>query len=197
MITPPEQFQMALTRSSAWIFLATLTSTAALLSGCAATQKRAAIPWTTAVMVRPTVPPRTEPSGEVEDPVPDLRVEIPPPPAPLAASATVPARPRTVAPPVNHSVQAERNEAPVIVPELSEQETASLQRQTEASLGTAERNLAAASGRKLNAVQSDLASKVRSFLSEAKEAEKSGDLLRARELAKKAQVLSEELASSL
>jgi hypothetical protein len=61
----------------------------------------------------------------------------------------------------------------------------------------AERNLAAAAGKSLNAMQSDVASKVRSFISDAREAGRAGDWVRARDLAKKAQVLSEELVGSL
>jgi len=65
------------------------------------------------------------------------------------------------------------------------------------SVGVAERNLAAANGKTLNDMQSDLFSKVQSFLADAQEAARSGDLRRANILAKKAQVLSEELAGSL
>jgi hypothetical protein len=49
----------------------------------------------------------------------------------------------------------------------------------------------------LNPAQLDLASKVRSFVTEARESANAGDWNRARNAAKKAQVLSEELASSL
>jgi len=84
-----------------------------------------------------------------------------------------------------------------MVPELSPQQASSLQRETNQSLTVAERNLAATAGKSLNATQTDLASKVRSFISDAQEAGNSGDWTRARELAKKAEVLSEELASSL
>jgi hypothetical protein len=80
---------------------------------------------------------------------------------------------------------------------LSTQESASLQRETNQSLTASERNLAASAGKSLNATQSDLASKVRSFISDAREAGRAGDWIRARDLAKKAQVLSEELAESL
>ncbi|MHB8502052.1 MAG: hypothetical protein ACYDCG_15435 [Candidatus Acidiferrales bacterium] len=64
-------------------------------------------------------------------------------------------------------------------------------------MSTAERNLAAASGKSLNATQSDLASKVRGFISDAREAGRAGDWARARDLAQKAQVLSEQLTGSL
>jgi hypothetical protein len=88
-------------------------------------------------------------------------------------------------------------DTPQIVPELSTQESASLQRETDQSLRFAEHNLAATSGKSLNATQLDLASKVRSFIVDAREAGKAGDWARARNLAKKAQVLSEELVGSL
>jgi hypothetical protein len=72
-----------------------------------------------------------------------------------------------------------------------------LQRETNQSLNAAEHNLASTAGKSLNAMKSDMASKIRSFISDAREAGNSGDWGRARELAKKAQVLSEELAASL
>jgi hypothetical protein len=88
-------------------------------------------------------------------------------------------------------------EAPVIVPELTAAETAAAKQQTGQSLGVAERNLEATRGRNLNAAQTDLASKVRSFVSESRDAARVSDWVRARALAKKAQVLSEELVKSL
>ncbi|HVH50397.1 MAG TPA: hypothetical protein VM781_01925, partial [Candidatus Bathyarchaeia archaeon] len=60
-----------------------------------------------------------------------------------------------------------------------------------------QRNLVVAKNRQLNATQSDLASKVNSFVDESKAAVKDGDWARARNLARKAQLLSEELAGSL
>ncbi len=65
------------------------------------------------------------------------------------------------------------------------------------SLGIEQRNLVTAKSRQLNATQNDLASKVNSFLEETKTAVKDGDWARARNLARKAQLLSEELAGSL
>jgi hypothetical protein len=49
----------------------------------------------------------------------------------------------------------------------------------------------------LSAAQRDLVSKIRGFIKDAREAAQITDWSRARSLAKKAQVLSEELASSL
>jgi hypothetical protein len=90
-----------------------------------------------------------------------------------------------------------RPEPPQIAPQLTAEEMAAAQQQTSASLGVAERNISASQGRTLNAMQSDLASKVRSFVNEAHEAAHVGDWTRASNAAKKAQVLSEELAASL
>jgi hypothetical protein len=191
------QPQLTVKQNSARILFGVLGSAAILVTGCAA-RKKTTIPWSTAVLVRPIVPQRPAPIGDVEDPVPDLRLELPPPPAPLATRIPpAPVRPRSVAPATNPSAPIGKPDTPQIVPELSSQESASLRRQTDQSLSSAERNLASTAGKSLNATQSDLASKVRSFISDAREAGRAGDWARARELAKKAQVLSEELAGSL
>jgi hypothetical protein len=60
-----------------------------------------------------------------------------------------------------------------------------------------ERNLATAQGRKLTPAQSDIVSKINGFVAEAREAGGNGDWARARNLGKKAQILSEDLVSSL
>jgi len=85
----------------------------------------------------------------------------------------------------------------MISPQLTAQETAAAQQETNQSLAIVEKNLASTRGKRLNATQSDLSSKVRGFLKDAREAVQIGDWSHARSLAKKAQVLSEELASSL
>jgi hypothetical protein len=106
-------------------------------------------------------------------------------------------RPRVPQVPVTQDNHEEKAETPQFVPDLSVQESTSLQKETEQSLREADRNLAAAAGRKLNATQSDLSSKVRGFVADARDAGRAGDWARARDLAKKAQVLSAELARSL
>jgi hypothetical protein len=182
------------TRDGAWIFLAVLGSAAGLLSGCAA-RKTPAIPWSTAVLVRPVVPPHPQETDASEEAAPDLQIEIPSAPAPLA-TRTAPPRPRTAVA-TNPNPAPGKPNTPQIVPELSTQESNSLQQETNQGLAVADYNLAATSGKSLNAAQADLASKVRSFISDAREAGRAGDWTRARDLAKKAQVLSEELARSL
>jgi len=190
------QSQLALMRDRARILFGLLGSVAILASGCAA-RKNPTIPWNTAVLVRPIAPQRPSPAEVDEVPVPDIGLEIPQPPTPLVTRTPAPVRPRGVAPSANPAALSGKPEAPQIVPELSTQESASLQRETNQSLAAAERNLAATTGKSLNATQSDLASKVRIFISDARESGRAGDWTRARDLAKKAQVLSEELVGSL
>jgi hypothetical protein len=84
----------------------------------------------------------------------------------------------------------------LLVPELSPQETAAAKQQFAESVTVVEKNLAAGRGKNLTAAQTDLVSKVNAFISEAREANGEGDWARARNLAKKAQILSEELVAS-
>jgi hypothetical protein len=190
------QPQIAVMRGSPLVFFGLLSSAAILASGCAA-QRKPTIPWSTAVLVRPITPQQPSAGGAVDVPAPDLEIEIPPPEPLPTRTPPVIARPRSVAPSANPIAPAGKPEAPQIVPELSTQASTSLQRETDQNLAAAEHNLSGMAGKSLNAVQSDLASKVRSFISDAREAGRAGDWGRARDLAKKAQVLSEELAGSL
>ena len=85
----------------------------------------------------------------------------------------------------------------MIAPQLTTRESEVAQQQTNQSLSIAEKNLESARGKNLNAAQSDLISKISGFIKDAREAARNTDWSRARSLAKKAQVLSEELADSL
>ena len=85
----------------------------------------------------------------------------------------------------------------MIAPQLSPQETVEAKQETSQSLSSAEKNLTRTSSKRLNAAQADLFSKIKGFQKDAREAAQAGDWSHARSLAKKAQVLSEELASSL
>jgi outer membrane murein-binding lipoprotein Lpp len=173
---------------------------ALLISGCAE-RKPAPVSWRGAGLSRPIVPatvtapkPRPLPDESV-DPVPELQLELPPPP-PLLAVHTAPARPRVAPAPAAEST-AERPEAPVIAPQMSDAEASAARQQMTSSISEAEKNLARSQGRTLNATQSDLATKIRQFIGDAQSASREGDWTRARSLATKAQVLSEELAASL
>jgi hypothetical protein len=152
-------------------------------------------------MLRPVMPatmePRPRPLSDVSvDPVPELRLEIPPPP-PLLAVRSAPPRPRVAPAPAAESGAAAKPEAPVIAPQLSAADSSAAQQQMTSSLAVAEKNLAYSQGKKLNANQTDLAAKIKEFVDDARAAGREGDWTRARSLATKAQVLSEELAASL
>lgn len=167
---------------------------AILLAGCA--EKRAlAIPWATAVRVQPLPAQSRLDNGDGTDTAaPDLRIELPPPPSELAGRRPGPFRPRVE--PANADSPSPAT-SPVLAPQLPPQELAQAKQQTNESLGIAERNLQAAKGRRLDSVQSDLVSKITDFANEARQAANEGDWTRALNLAKKAQVLSQELAGTL
>jgi hypothetical protein len=143
--------------------------------------------------------PRTaEASSVPDDPLPGMQFELPPLPDHMITVRTSPPRPHINAPPsAATGNDAEKLEAPTIALQVTPQESAVAQQQTKQSLGIAEKNLESARGKNLNAAQSDLVSKIRGFIKDAREAAQITDWSRARSLAKKAQVLSEELAGSL
>jgi hypothetical protein len=172
---------------------------AAVLSGCAANQKpRArAFPWAAAKNARPLAPEKTSADVSNEDLFADLGLAVPAPPSPIAGTPSGPQRPHVAVVSTGNASAPHAPEAPMIAPQLSPEQTAVAQQQTSASVSIAEKNVATSQGRSLNAMQSDLASKVRSFLAEAREAANVGDWTRASNAAKKAEVLSQELAGSL
>jgi len=164
------------------------------LSGCAGRKVRA-FPWATAIAVRPNPPVAHGELSSADDLAPDFRIEPPSNNGKIFGARSVPARPR-----VNSPAQTETADAVSatgLVPELSPQDTAAAKQQVADSVAIAERNLATARGRKLLPAQSDIVSKIKGFLTEAREASREGDWARARNLAKKAQILSQDLASSL
>ena len=162
-------------------------------------RKRPAILWATEVQVKPVTQPRTaEASSVPDDLLPELQLELPPFPDHLISVRSAPPRPRVSAPPTAATGNdAEKLKAPTIALQVTPQESAVAQQQTKQSLGIAEKNLESARGKSLNAAQSDLVSKITGFIKDAREAAQIADWSRARSLAKKAQVLSEELAGSL
>ena len=185
-------------RPGALITVVVLCSAVFLSAGCGAMRRKPAFAWGTAVQARPKLPSATSTGVETPvDPEPEPRVAIPAPPSAIAAAHSNPPRPRVSGNNPADSNGSGKTQAPVIVPELKAEETVAAQQQTGLSLGVAERNLAATRGKNLNAAQTDLASKVRSFIAEAREAARVSDWIRAKDLARKAQVLSEELVKSL
>ena len=162
-------------------------------------RKRPGIPWATAIQVRPVIQPQTAATREIpDDPIPELRLEFPALPSRLATTHSGPARPRGPAvTSAGAGAESENSGSSLITPQLSAEETVVAQQQTNQSLSIAEKNLQSARGKRLNAAQADLVSKIRGFLKDAREAAHLADWARARSLSKKAQVLSEALVTSL
>jgi len=115
----------------------------------------------------------------------------------LAIGHNAPARPRVTSNPAPEPSRSEKAPEPIIAPEVPTQEMQAAKNDSEQSLNVAERNLSLTSGKNLNATQQDLVSKVHGFADSAREAMKAGDWIRAKNLSKKAEVLSAQLASSL
>jgi|SRR5215469_894317 len=163
--------------------------------------RRAHIAWATAVQVRPLPQPHTSPPDDMEFDAPVINLDLAPLVAMMVPIRSAPPRPHVnpaPAPAANAPpADAEKPEAPTIAAQLPKEELAAAQQETSQSLEIAEKNLASTRNKQLNAAQSDLASKIKGFLKDAREAMKTGDWGRARNLAKKAQVLSEELVRSV
>ena len=83
------------------------------------------------------------------------------------------------------------------MPDLTVEQLSSAQSETQHSLEIAEWNLSQTQGKKLNSAQEDVASKIRGFMETARDAMKNSDWQRAKNLAKKAEVLSHELVANL
>jgi DNA polymerase III subunit gamma/tau len=168
-------------------------------SGCQRSIVRAAPPSVA------TPPPSAEPTPQPESlPLP---TEAKPEPAsePVASPVAVnpaprpaPSRPRPAPaetePP---KPKAEAPPAPQISPVLSPRQQADATRHTADDIRAAEKALQLASGKQLNASQKDLVGKISGFLSQAHEAIRANDWVRAENLAHKAQVLAAELDKSL
>jgi hypothetical protein len=178
-----------------------ISCTLALLlgGGCAGRKVKAkSFPWSTFAYTRPLLSSLAPTSDHDDnDPLADATLEVAPPPSALVIARIVPPRPRV---PVVNSSQNDADtkpEIPQIAPQLTAAEASAAQQQTSQSLSIAEHNIGAVEGKSLNAKQQDLASKVRSFMAEARDAANTGDWMRARAASKKAEVLSQELASSI
>lgn len=155
-----------------------------------------AFPWATAVLVRPNAPvARAVGSRDAAEIAPDFRVEPPANATKIFIARPVPPRPHIATPSALDTIAAPKSTG--FVPELSPQETAIAKEQVSESFAISEKNMAIARGKTLNPAQADVLSKISGFLAEAREASNEGDWARARNLAKKAQILSEDLAGSL
>lgn len=191
-----------LRRSAPLLVSLTSFSLAFFSSGCISFfHRRAKIPWATAVQVRPNLEARAGGGDGGDLDAPEISLDLGPWAAVMVPIRSAPPRPHVnpvPAPAANVPVaDAEKPEAPTIAAQLSKEESAAAQQETNQSLDIAEKNLASTRNKQLNAAQNDLVSKIKGFLKDAREAAQSGDWARARNLAKKAQVLSEELVRSV
>lgn len=143
-------------------------------------------PDTTAMPpVETAAPPALEATTEAPPPIPAVRPAPPRKPVEGATTADADAEPSA------------RPAAPQIAPQLSPGDQASYARKTQDDIGVAEGNLIQTKGKQLSAAQQDLVAKIRSFVSQSRDASKGGDWARAQNLAQKARLLSVELLNSL
>ena len=177
------------------ILVALVCLTAVGLSGCRRNIVRAAPPSVatppdTEPFPQPTVVTQQPPTPAAEPP------DLQPPAQPVPAVADQP-RPRAPVEAEAVAPKAEPELEPIqIAPELSAKDQAAAVRTTTNDIRVAERNLQVAYGRQLSASQNDLVGKIAGFLGQAHEAIRTGDWVRAQNLAQKAQVLSVQLVKS-
>lgn len=186
----PTERRMRTTR----ILLLPVCLSVMLCSGCLV-KKRPAAHLGNLVLARPVISSAAAENALGE--APDLGIEPAPMPTRLGPPRNPPARPKVAASPATEPPTAEKPNEPTIVPELSAGELRAAKADAQSSLDVAERNLAATRGKALNAAQADLASKIRGFMDAAREAMRNSDWQRATNMAKKAEVLSRELAEGL
>ncbi len=174
------------------------------LGGCAEKQVHASAPVAPVPVeaVRPmTTAPDTDATPPPESatvPAPTLPLTATPVPLPVSVPAEKP--------PAPHKPSAEQTTGdaapphppvPQISPQLSPSDQAAYERKTAEDISVAESNLHQTEGRQLNAVQTDMTEKIRSFLAQSRDASKDGNWASAQNLAQKARVLSVELINSL
>jgi hypothetical protein len=162
-------------------------------AGCV-TQKPPSTHYAPLAFTHPILPPPI-PATSV-GPAPDIALDFDPPPK-LVVPRNSPPRPRVVQTAPAEPIVAEKPADPVIVPDLSTEQMNTAKSETEHSLEIAEWNLSQTRGKKLSSAQEDVASKIRGFMDTAKDAIKNSDWGRAKNLAKKAEVLSHELVANL
>lgn len=179
-------------RSRKWTLL--WCAAVVFMTGCYTRRPPTATFGRYATMQPPVVPPAV---GTQLDAPPDIATEGVAAPPELAIARSAPAKPRVVPPPSAEPGKPEKQPEPGIAPEFSAQEAEAAKAETQRNLDEMEKNLTQSSGKTLNASQQDLVSKVRGFAENARDAMKNGDWVRAKNLSKKAAVLSEELAASL
>jgi hypothetical protein len=174
-------------------FLLALCVCVVWCGGCF-TKKPATAHMTRIVLAHPLTPSGM--TNESLGDAPDLEVESVEMPPRLAAPRSGPARPHVAAAPPAEPAPLEKAAEPMILPDLTTDQLNAAKAETQQSLDAAEAKLGQTQGKQLNATEEDVASKVRGFMESAREAMKNGDWVRAKNQAKKAEVLAMQLARS-
>jgi len=175
------------------ILLLALCLCVAWCGGCF-TKRPPTVHMTDIVLAHPVVPSGL--GGESLQQAPDIEGESAEMPPELAAPRSGPARPHVAAAPPAEPPPVEKPAEPIILPDLTSEQLHAAKSETQQSLDTAESKLAQTQGKQLNATQEDVASKVRGFMESAREAMKNGDWVRAKNQAKKAEVLAQQLTGN-
>ena len=174
-------------------FLLALCLCVVWCGGCF-TKKPATVHMTGIVLAHPLTPSGM--TNESLGDAPDLEVESVEMPPRLAAPRSGPARPHVPSAPPAEPAPVEKAAEPMILPDLTADQLNAAKAETQQSLDAAEAKLGQMQGQQLNTTQEDVASKVRGFMESAREAMKSGDWVRAKNQAKKAEVLAMQLTGS-
>jgi hypothetical protein len=169
-----------------------------LAAGGCAERRHPTLPWATVSIVHPRVPVISTVSNDLAvEEAPELQLDLPLPVPNFPSGANPrPQRPRVATPPPV-AAEPSKPQTPFVAPQLSVEESSTAQQETTASLWVAEKGLSAAQGKTLSATQSDMVSKITGFMADARAAAGTGDWTSAQTLARKAQLLSEELTKSL
>jgi hypothetical protein len=132
--------------------------------------------------LKPVEPP---PPGVIPQPQPEL-----PPPSPPSQKRPSPLGPRAPAP----AAQPPPAPAPQLRPMLSSAQRRELERTISERIGRARGVLKSLEGKRLAREQTDIVNQIRTFIEQAEEARRT-DLLRANNLAERAEVLANDLAN--
>lgn len=177
-----------------------------VLGGCEETKVRAAAPAPAPTeAMRPmtiapdtdATPPPTENATTAAPTIPAASTAVPPPVTLPSSKPAAPHKPAAEQSTADAETPASHPTAPQITPQLSIGDQQTYQRKTTDDLAIAESNLQQTDGKQLNATQTDLTGKIRSFVAQSRDASKEGDWARAQNLAQKARLLSVELINSL
>jgi hypothetical protein len=134
-------------------------------------------------------------AGTMEN-APDISAEVAPAPR-LITPRSSPPKPRVAQVAPAEPALIEKSSEPLIAPDMTNEQLNAAKSETQHSLEIAEWNLAQTKGKKLNGAQQDVVSKIRGFMETAKDAMNESDWERAKNLSKKAEVLSHELVADL